>query len=159
MYAGGRLEHRVGPRLTALLGGIFVCGSTILASTGEPVAAHTLDTRISCSLTAWSRLRIPSQPDPLYPTARSLLLLLLIYGVGFGVGIGLTYVAPLMCGYRWDPDRKGLVSGWVLAGFGAGALVFNQVRRPRSLVALRADVESEGDLILVYVRVVCRPVS
>lgn len=37
------------------------------------------------------------------------------------------YTCPLVCGYAWMPDRKGMVSGFVVAGFGAGAAVFNMV--------------------------------
>lgn len=32
-----------------------------------------------------------------------------------------------MSGYAWMPDRKGTVSGFIVAGFGAGAAVFNVV--------------------------------
>lgn len=37
------------------------------------------------------------------------------------------YTCPLVCGYGWMPDRKGTVSGFIVAGFGAGAAVFNIV--------------------------------
>ncbi|CAM9852126.1 unnamed protein product [Pylaiella littoralis] len=45
----------------------------------------------------------------------------------FGVGIGLAYTCPLVSGYAWMPDRKGTVTGFVVAGFGAGAAVFDAV--------------------------------
>ena len=32
-----------------------------------------------------------------------------------------------MCGYAWMPDRMGMVSGFVLAGFGASAAVLDLV--------------------------------
>lgn len=32
-----------------------------------------------------------------------------------------------MSGYAWLPDRKGTVTGFVVAGFGAGAAVFDAV--------------------------------
>lgn len=32
-----------------------------------------------------------------------------------------------MSGYAWMPERKGAVSGFVVAGFGAGAAVFDAV--------------------------------
>ena len=38
----------------------------------------------------------------------------------YGVGIGLGYIAPLTCGYKHLPERKGLVSGVIVGGFGAG---------------------------------------
>jgi len=59
--------------------------------------------------------------------AKSLLGLVLTFGCGFGVGVGMVYVAPIVCGYRWVPNNKGLVSGVVVGGFGGGAFVFNYI--------------------------------
>ena len=39
-----------------------------------------------------------------------------------GAGIGLAYVVPIAVGMRWFPDRKGMISGAAVAGFGFGAL-------------------------------------
>ncbi len=45
-------------------------------------------------------------------------------GVGLvgGAGIGLGYVVPIAVGVRWFPDRKGLIAGLAVAGFGFGAM-------------------------------------
>jgi OFA family oxalate/formate antiporter-like MFS transporter len=45
-------------------------------------------------------------------------------GVGLigGAGIGLGYVVPIAVGMRWFPDRKGLITGLAVAGFGFGAM-------------------------------------
>jgi MFS family permease len=53
---------------------------------------------------------------------------LLTYGVIVGLGVGLAYVPPLACGYEWFPDHKGLVSGFIVSGFGLGSFVFSQVQ-------------------------------
>ncbi|HPF38685.1 MAG TPA: OFA family MFS transporter [Phycisphaerae bacterium] len=45
-------------------------------------------------------------------------------GVIGGVGIGLAYVVPIAVGMRWFPDRKGLITGFAVAGFGFGALLW-----------------------------------
>ncbi len=47
-----------------------------------------------------------------------------LLGVGIlgGAGIGLAYVVPIAVGMRWFPDRKGLITGVAVAGFGFGAL-------------------------------------
>lgn len=37
------------------------------------------------------------------------------------------YTCPLVSGYSWLPERKGAVTGFVVAGFGAGAAVFDAV--------------------------------
>jgi OFA family oxalate/formate antiporter-like MFS transporter len=45
-------------------------------------------------------------------------------GVGLigGTGIGFAYVVPIAVGMRWFPDRKGMITGVAVAGFGFGAL-------------------------------------
>jgi len=45
-------------------------------------------------------------------------------GVGLigGIGIGLGYVVPIAVGMRWFPDKKGLITGLAVAGFGFGAM-------------------------------------
>jgi len=47
-----------------------------------------------------------------------------LFGVGFigGAGIGLAYVVPIAVGMRWFPDRKGMITGVAVAGFGFGAM-------------------------------------
>ena len=46
------------------------------------------------------------------------------YCVMFPVGIGMVYWTPIMCGWEWFPERKGLISGLIVAGFGFGAFIF-----------------------------------
>lgn len=45
-------------------------------------------------------------------------------GVGLigGAGIGLAYVVPIAVGMRWFPDKKGMITGLAVAGFGFGAM-------------------------------------
>lgn len=50
--------------------------------------------------------------------------LYLSYGIVGGAGIGFTYVCPIAAAVKWFPDKKGLVTGLAVAGFGAGALFF-----------------------------------
>jgi len=50
--------------------------------------------------------------------------LYITYGVIGGSGIGLAYVCPIAALVKWFPDKKGLISGIAVAGFGAGALIF-----------------------------------
>lgn len=47
--------------------------------------------------------------------------LLIFIGLIGGSGIGLAYVVPIAVGMRWFPDRKGLITGLAVAGFGFGA--------------------------------------
>ncbi len=57
----------------------------------------------------------------------NLAMLYLSYGVVGGLGLGLGYVCPLSAVVKWFPDKKGLVSGIAVAGFGAGAFIFTQI--------------------------------
>ena len=51
-------------------------------------------------------------------------LLVLFIGVIGGAGIGLAYVVPIAVGMRWFPDKKGLITGLAVAGFGFGAMLW-----------------------------------
>lgn len=46
----------------------------------------------------------------------------ILIGVIGGSGIGLAYVVPIAVGTRWFPDKKGLIMGLAVAGFGFGAM-------------------------------------
>lgn len=56
----------------------------------------------------------------------SLAMMYLAYFI-LGAGVGIGYSCPLACCVKWFPDKKGLVSGVSVAGFGAGTFVFAQV--------------------------------
>ena len=47
------------------------------------------------------------------------------YCVMFPMGIGMVYWTPILCGWEWFLERKGLISGLILAGFGFGAFIFD----------------------------------
>ncbi|MDH7478728.1 MAG: OFA family MFS transporter [Syntrophomonadaceae bacterium] len=53
--------------------------------------------------------------------------LYLTFGVMGGCGIGAAYVTPLATCVKWFPDKKGLITGLAVAGFGGGALVFTPI--------------------------------
>lgn len=50
----------------------------------------------------------------------------ILIGVGVlgGAGIGLGYVCPIAALVKWFPDKKGLITGLAVAGFGFGALIW-----------------------------------
>jgi len=56
-------------------------------------------------------------------SAHSLTALYLTYGVIGGAGLGLGYIVPIAVLVRWFPDKRGMITGLAVAGFGAGALV------------------------------------
>lgn len=45
------------------------------------------------------------------------------YGVIGGIGTGLGYIVPVATLVKWFPDKRGMITGIAVAGFGAGALI------------------------------------
>ncbi len=46
------------------------------------------------------------------------------YGLVAGVGVGFAYVTPIAMCVKWFPDRRGMIVGLAVMGFGLGPLVF-----------------------------------
>ena len=63
----------------------------------------------------------------LAPRSGSLPLLYLGYGVISGIGMGMGYITPVATLVKWFPDRRGLMTGVAVAGYGAGALIFSPI--------------------------------
>ena len=61
--------------------------------------------------------------------ANTPLILYLTYGVLVGCGVGLAYVTPIAAGVKWFPERKGLVSGIIVFGFGFGSLLLAPIAK------------------------------
>jgi len=49
--------------------------------------------------------------------------LYLSYGLMAGIGLGLGYIVPVATLVKWFPDKRGMITGIAVAGFGAGALI------------------------------------
>ncbi len=49
---------------------------------------------------------------------------LICIGIIGGAGIGLAYVVPIAVGVKWFPDKKGMITGLAVAGFGFGATIW-----------------------------------
>ncbi len=74
----------------------------------------------------------------------SLTGLYLTFGIIGGTGLGLGYVTPVATVAKWFPDKKGLVTGMVIMGFGLGAFFTGKVLAPALMTAFA------GNLILVF---------
>lgn len=48
-------------------------------------------------------------------------------GAMAGFGIGVAYALPISLAAKWFPERKGLVTGLAMAGFGLGAVLWSQL--------------------------------
>jgi MFS transporter, OFA family, oxalate/formate antiporter len=94
---GGRLQDKLGPRKVATVGGIILGLGLILA-------------RFSGNFASSPGL--------------ALAWLVFTFSVLGGIGIGAAYVCPIATCVKWFPDKKGLITGLAVAGFGAGAFFF-----------------------------------
>ncbi len=97
MIPAGRWQARSGPRIVALTGGLVLGAGYILAGLLKDALFGHYINQI------------------------------LTVGLIAGIGIGLGYVCPIAVGMRWFPDKKGLITGLAVAGFGFGALVWMQL--------------------------------
>ena len=50
--------------------------------------------------------------------------LVLAYGIVAGVGVGFAYVTPIAMCIKWFPDKRGMIVGLAVMGFGIGPLLF-----------------------------------
>ncbi len=55
--------------------------------------------------------------------SKNIYILILTYGVIAGGGVGIVYGCPINIAGKWFPDKKGLATGLMLAGFGGSALI------------------------------------
>ncbi len=57
----------------------------------------------------------------------SLVGLYLGYGVISGLGMGMGYICPVALMTKWFPDRRGLMTGVAVMGYGAGAVIMSLI--------------------------------
>jgi OFA family oxalate/formate antiporter-like MFS transporter len=104
MIFAGRWQDRVGPRKVATIGGILL-GIGVILSGLVDVLGFGVD------------------------MVQGTLYLVVTYGIIGGAGIGFAYVCPIAALVKWFPDKKGLMTGVAVAGFGGGALIFNFIEQ------------------------------
>jgi OFA family oxalate/formate antiporter-like MFS transporter len=81
------------------------------------------------------------------------------YSVIGGIGIGLGYVTPVSTVARWFPDKKGLVTGVVVMGFGIGAFAMSKVLAPMLLSSTKGDLVPVFFSLGVFFAIVLCPVT
>src|SRR5918997_2513237 len=79
----------------------------------------------------------------LVSSSDQLWLLVLTYGVLGGIGLGAAYITPIAMLAKWFPDKRGLITGIAVAGFGVGALITPPVAK-----ALLAGTEDKPNVFL-----------
>ena len=87
-----------------------------------------------------------------FASRQSLSGLYFSYGVLGGIGMGMGYITPVATVTKWFPDRRGLMTGVAVAGYGAGALIMSPFAA-RSIVArgVPATFEILGVVYLILV--------
>ena len=69
--------------------------------------------------------------------------LVFAYGIVAGFGVGFAYVTPIATCIKWFPDKRGMIVGLAVMGFGVGPLLFGPLLE--SLIG--ADAASLGSTI------------
>jgi OFA family oxalate/formate antiporter-like MFS transporter len=87
-----------------------------------------------------------------FAAAHSLAGLYFSYGFLGGIGMGMGYITPVATITKWFPDRRGLMTGVAVAGYGAGALIMSPFAA-RSIVSrgVPATFEVLGVVYLILV--------
>ncbi|MGI6160536.1 MAG: OFA family MFS transporter [Christensenellales bacterium] len=62
-----------------------------------------------------------------FVTASTPWLLWLGYGIMGGIGMGLTYSTTIACSQKWFPEKKGFVTGLIVAALGFGGVLFTPI--------------------------------
>lgn len=98
---GGRIQDKLGPRKVATVGGIILGAGLILSEFTGNIESQGV-------ALAW---------------------LIFTFAIMGGAGIGAAYVCPIATCVKWFPDKRGLITGLAVAGFGAGAFFFAPLAR------------------------------
>lgn len=54
-------------------------------------------------------------------------LLWLTYGILGGIGMGFTYSTTIACAQKWYPDKRGFITGLIVAALGLGGVLFTPI--------------------------------
>lgn len=74
---------------------------------------------------------------------------LLTIGIVGGAGIGFAYVVPIAVGVKWFPDKKGLLSGLAVAGFGFGAFIWIMLASPPAVLGIQGMIQTKNGIYAV----------
>ncbi len=89
--------------------------------------------------------------------AQNVPLFYLGFSVLGGIGIGFGYVTPVATVAKWFPDRKGLVTGMVVMGFGLGAFLMSKLLAPLLIASANGNLVTAFESIAVVFAVIAIP--
>lgn len=72
-------------------------------------------------------------------------LLWVTYGIMGGIGMGLTYSTTIAVSQKWYPDKRGLITGMIVAALGLGGVIFTPVVEAL-IKAFATEVAASGEL-------------
>lgn len=72
-------------------------------------------------------------------------LLWVTYGIMGGIGMGLTYSTTIAVSQKWYPDKRGLITGIIVAALGLGGVIFTPVVEAL-IKAFATEVAASGEL-------------
>ena len=124
MVFAGRLQDKIGPRVTASIGGVLVGVGMIVSSLGPAVSKAAADAfQAATKVTPLNAATVAAAKAALPAVGASLPWLAIGFGVLTGAGIGFAYAAATPAAVKWfAPTKKGLISGTVVAGFGLASV-------------------------------------
>ncbi|MDR1754576.1 MAG: MFS transporter [Eubacterium sp.] len=99
ILTGGKLQTKIGVKLTTLIGGLMVAAGMLATSF------------------------IPQGELSIAPV----FLIYIFYGIIGGFGVGTAYNAILSAAQKWFPKKRGMVTGVVVCSFGLSTVIFAPV--------------------------------
>ncbi|MFB3916377.1 MAG: OFA family MFS transporter [Terriglobales bacterium] len=76
----------------------------------------------------------------------------LTYGVMGGLGMGMGYITPVATLVKWFPERRGLMTGVAVCGYGAGALIMSPIAA-RTIIAYGVPITMIGLGVVYFILV------
>ncbi|MDR0223149.1 MAG: MFS transporter [Oscillospiraceae bacterium] len=105
IFTGGKLQMKIGAKLTTLLGGLSVA-SGMLATSFIP-----------------AKRGLPGEIER-YVTDAPVFLLYVFYGIIGGFGVGMGFNAIISTAQKWFPKNRGFASGVAVGSFGLSTVIF-----------------------------------